>query len=216
MTELPGREAALTLTLARLRRLARLDLGVLDEVRYDDDATVWALVVAAGSMALLGVGGWLWWVFSGFGTPGAVFLKSVLFGTLVSLLMWLVWLLVVYRLLRLLAGVTVPVEQMVRAAGFATAPLAVGVFMALPAISFGVGLLALGGWLLATQAAIERATGVRGGAVMVANLAGFASWVALMSLLTTASNQLGPGPFLAESIWDMIAGYEVGRGLLGG
>ena len=213
---LPGREAALTATFARLRRLALLDLSVFDDVRGDATATVWSLVVAASSMALLGTGGWLWWVASGFGTPGAVFLKSVVLGTLASLLMWLVWLLVVYALLQRLTGVSVPVEQLVRAAGFATAPLAVGVLMVVPAISYGVGLLALGAWLLATQVAIERASGVSGGAVMVANLAGFAAWAVLISLLTTASNQLGQGPFVAESIWDALSGYEAGRAVLGG
>ena len=215
MSELPGPEAALPITLTRLRRLALLDLNVLDDVRHDEGATVSSLLVATSSMALLGVGGWLWWVFSGFGDGGAVFLKSVLFGTLASLLMWLVWLLIVHRLLERIAGVTVPVEQLVRAAGFATAPLALGLLMALPAVSFGVGLLALGAWLLTTQAAVERVAGGGSGAVMVANLAGFAAWAVLMSLLTTASNQLGSGPFLAESIWDVISGYEVGRVLLG-
>jgi len=162
-------------------------------------------------MALLGLGGWLWWVFSGFGTPGAVFVKSVLFGTLASLLMWLVWLLVVYAVLQRVAGVTVPVEQLVRAAGFAVLPLSLGILMAVPAVSFGVGLVVLGGWLLTTQAAVERVSGVDGGAVMLANLAGFAAWAILMSLLTTASNQLGPGPLLAESIWDLLSGIESGR-----
>ena len=185
-------------------------------MRHDAAATVWSLVVAAVSMAALGFGGWLWWIFSGFGTPGSVFVKTVLFGTLASLLMWLVWLLVVYALLQRLAGVTVPVEQLVRAAGFATAPLLLGLLMAVPAISFGVGLLALGGWLLATQAAIERSTGAPTGAAMVANLAGFGAWAVLMSLLTTASNQLGPGPLLSESLWDMMSGFEAGRALLGG
>ena len=184
-------------------------------MRYDDSATVPSLVVAACSMALLALGGWLWWVFSGFGTPGTVFLKSVIFGTLASLTMWLVWLLVVYALLQRLAAVTVAVDQLLRAAGFAATPLALGVFMAVPAISFGVGLVALGGWLLATQQAVERSTGVGSGVAMAANLAGFAAWALLMSLLTTAANQLGPGPFLAESIWDLLSGLEVGRAVLG-
>jgi hypothetical protein len=74
--------------------------------------------------------------------------------------------------------------------------------MAVPAISFGAGLLALGSWLLTTQAAIERITGVRSGAVMFANLAGFAAWAALMSLFSSGSQQLAPGPFLAEAVWD--------------
>ena len=199
----------------RLRRLARLDLDVLDEVRLDAAATVPSLVVATVAMALLGLGGWLWWVISGFEDRGEVFVKTVLLGTFASMLMWLVWLLVVYAVLRQLAGVTVAVDQLVRSAGFAAAPLALGVLMLLPAIAFGVGLLALGAWLLATQAAIERTTAVRGGVPMLANLAGFGAWAVLMSLLSTASNQLGTGPFLAESIWD-IASYEIGRVLPGG
>ena len=90
-----------------------------------------------------------------------------------------------------------------------------GIFMAVPAISFGVGLVALGGWLLVTQEAVERATGAPVGVAILANLAGFAAWVLLMALLTTASNQLGPGPLLAESLWESISGYEGGRALLG-
>ncbi|MDP6605951.1 MAG: hypothetical protein QF664_06810, partial [Dehalococcoidia bacterium] len=58
-------------------------------------------------------------------------------------------------------------------------------------------------------------TGAPQGIAMLANLAGFAAFVVLMSLLTTASNQLGPGPLLAESLWESISGYEVGRALLG-
>ena len=164
---------------------------------------------------MLGFGGWLWWVFSGFGSPGTVFFKTVILGTLASMLLWLVWLLVVYALLQRLAGVITPVEQLVRAAGFATFPLTLGIFMAVPAISFGAGLVALGGWLLATQAAVERTTGAPAGVAMFANLAGFAAWVVLMSLLTTAAIQVGPGPLLAESLWESISGYEVGRALLG-
>lgn len=199
----------------RLRRLISLDLSVFDEVRDDDAATIPALVVAACAMMLLGFGGWLWWVSSGFGDAGSVFLKSVVFGTVASLLLWLVWMLVVYQLLLRIGDVAVPVERLVRVSGFATTPLAFGVFAALPAVSFGVGILAVSGWLLFMQVAIERIAGIRSGLVMLANLSGFASWVVLMSLVTTASNQLGPGPFLAESIWDMISGYEVGRSLLG-
>jgi hypothetical protein len=166
-------------------------------------------------MAMLGMGGWLWWLFSGFGTSGSVFFKTVLLGTLAGMLLWLVWLLVVYALVQRLTGVITPMEQLVRAAGFATLPLTFGILMAIPAISFGVGLVALGGWLLTTQQAVERSTGAPVGVAMISNLAGFAAWVILMSLLTTASNQLGPGPLLAESLWESISGYEVGRSLLG-
>lgn len=184
-------------------------------MRSDPAATVWAVLVAAAATFALALGGWLWWLFSGFGAADSVFLKSVVFGSLASLLMWLVWLLVVYALLERIAGVRPPVEQLLRAAGFATAPLAIGIFMAVPAISFGAGVLALAAWVLAMQLAIERASGVSGRDAALANLGGFAVWIVAMSLLTTASNQFGPGPLLAESIWDALAGYEAGQAVLG-
>ena len=196
-------------TLARLRRLLELDLTVFDDVRYDPSATVWSLVVAAVSMALFALGGWFWWVFSGLGDAGAVFLKSVVLGTLFSLALWLVWLLVVYAVLQRLTGRAVQMDELVRAAGLATAPLALGLLMLVPAVSFGAGLFALTMWVLTTQIAVERVSGADVGQAMIANLAGFGAWVIVMSLLATGSNQLAPGPFLAESIWDAITALDV-------
>jgi hypothetical protein len=68
--------------------------------------------------------------------------------------------------------------------------------MALPLVSFGLGLLALAAWVALTQAAIERSTGAPAGAAFAANLAGFLAWAVVMSVLSTAQQQLAPGPFL--------------------
>jgi hypothetical protein len=167
--------------------------------------------------------------------------KSVLLGSVFSLALWLGWLLVAYTLIQRLAGMTVPVDQLVRGAGFAAAPLALGVLMVLPAISFGVGVVAVAAWLLLTQQAIERVTALRGGVPLLANAAGFAVWASWfvavasrdmppaqtakpaalavwaggMSLLATATNQLAPGPFLAEAIWEALASLDLSRGIVG-
>ena len=179
-------------------------------MRDDPDATIPALVVAAGSMLLLGLGGWLWWVVSDLSDTGSVFLKSVVLGSVFSLGLWLVWLLVAYAVLQRVAAVTVPAERLLRCAGFAATPAALGVQMVVPAVSFGVGLVAVGAWLLLTQVAIERAAGIGGATAMLANAAGFAAWALGMSLLSTGSNQFGVGPFLAESIWEALTGIEAG------
>lgn len=200
--------AQLTLTINRLRRLARFDLDVLEEVAKDGRATVPCLAVAIVSTLLLGLGGWLWWTISDFGDVAqtdSVFVKSVLFGSVASLGLWGVWLLVVVALMQRFGGTMVQIEPLIRAAGLAAAPLALGIFMAVPVVSFSVGLFAIGGFVLMTQAAVERVTGVRGGEVIFANLAGFAVWALVLSLLTTSSNQFAPGPFLAESLWDLVA-----------
>jgi hypothetical protein len=88
--------------------------------------------------------------------------------------------------------------------------------MAVPLVSFGVGLLALAAWVTLTQAAMERATGAPSGPVLAANLAGFAIWVGVMSILSTAQQQLAPGPFLAESLWDAIAAFDAAQAVIAG
>lgn len=201
--------STLSTTLGRLRRLAMLDLDVFDDLRFDPAATVPSLIVAVAGMAMLGLGGWFWWITSGLGDTGSVFVKTVILGTAFGLGAWLLWLLVIYAVLRRTSNITMQVEQLIRGAGFATAPLVIALGMAIPSISFGVGLLALVAWAGTTQVAVQRAVGRTGGDVLAANLAGFGAWVILMSLLATGTNQIGPGPFLAESIWDAVTGAGV-------
>jgi len=202
------------ITLQRLRRLLALDVGVFEEARHDTAATVPSLVVADTSMAMLGLGGWLGWVSSGLLERYDTFARSVVLGTIFSLALWLAWLLVVYAVLLRISNVRLRVEELVRAAGLATAPLILGLGIVLPGLALGVGLVAVAAWVATTQIAIERVSGVSGGPAALANLAGFAAWALVMSLLTTASNRVGPGPFLAESLWELVTG-STGGGVFG-
>lgn len=199
----------LTDTLSRLRRLAMLDDRVYDELRYESSATLPAVGVTVLGLLALGLGGWLWWFVSDLGDTGSVFLKTVLLGTVFGFVGWLVWLLIVYLALRQLAGITVQVEQLIRTAGFASGVLVIGLAMVITPIGFGIGVLALVAWAGATHIAIERTVGRGGSVVMAANLLGFAAWLVVMSLLSTGTNQIGPGPFLAEAVWDAINGISV-------
>lgn len=196
-------------TLLRLRRLLALDVRVLDEVRLDATATVPALVVAVVSIALLGTGGWLWWMASGLESRGAVFLKSVVLGTGFATAAWIVWLIVAYAVLHRLAGIAIDVGALLRAAGFACLPLMLALGMAVRPVAFGIGVTAIAGWVAATQIALQRAAGRTGGDVFLANLAGFGAWAIVMSLIATATNQTAPGPFLAESIWEAVTSGRV-------
>lgn len=210
-TRLPLRTTAL-----HLQRLAMLDVRVFDDVRVDPRATLPAIAVATFSTLMLGLGGWLWWVTSGLGDGASVFVKSVLLGTAFSMVLWLAWLLVIYLVMHRFAHTMVSVDQLVRAAGFASAPLALGVLMVIPPFSFGIGLIAIAAWLLLTQAAIERVSGLAGGVPMLANAAGFAVWAIGLSLLSTGTNPLAPGPFVAESVWNALTSLEFARSVAGG
>jgi hypothetical protein len=203
-------------TIARLRQLLRLDLSALDEAANDPASTVPSVAVVVLSMALLGLGGWLWWSIAGLPNRTGVFMSSVVFGTVFGVALWLAWLLIVYVVLQRLTGHPPRIDAMVRACGLASAPLAVGLLMAVPIVSFGIGLLALGAWVALTQAAIERSTGAPAGAAFAANLAGFAAWAGVISILSTAQQQLGPGPFLAESLWDALTKFDAARAIVGG
>lgn len=196
-------------TAARLRRLVALDTTVFDEIRLDATAIFPALVVAGVSLFLFGLGGWLWWITSGLGDRGTVFFKTAVLGTAFSAALWVAWLVVATAVYQRLTGLPLRVEQLVRAAGFACLPLALGPLMVVPSVSFGVGIFLLAAWMVATHEALASVAGRRGGPVVAANLAGFGVWVVVMSLLSTGAHQIGPGPFLAESIWDAIASANV-------
>jgi hypothetical protein len=196
--------AALQGLLARLRRIASFDFS--EFVHSAEEASIErSIAVAVISMFAFGLGGWLWWVRSNFGDEREIFLKSVVFGGAMSFALWLAWLIVVYALVQRLSRRVVPMELLVREAGMANAPLALGVLMALPLVSFAAGLLAIAAWVASMQRAVERASGLRGTSILVANLAGFALWAGVLSLLATGSHPLAPGPFLAESVWEALA-----------
>lgn len=199
----------LSTTIGRLRRLVTLDDTVYDELRFDPAATAPAVAVTVIGLLALGLGGWLWWLLSDLGETGTVFIKTVLLGTVFGFVAWLVWLLVVYSALRRLSGLTLQIEQLIRAAGFASGVLVIALAMVITPISFGVGVLALVAWAGTTQIAIERTIGRGGSDVLAANLAGFGVWLVIMSLLSTGTNQIGPGPFLAEAVWDAISSVSV-------
>jgi hypothetical protein len=164
--------------------------------------------IALFSMFALGVGGWLWWLTSGLGVlvpSQSVFLRSALFGTAASFALWLGWLVVAFAVLQRATGSAVPMERLVREAGVATAPLALGVLMVVPFLSFGIGVAAVGIWVVSMQNALERATGVRGGPVTVANALGFTVWASVLSLLGAGGQTFAPGPFLAHAVWESVA-----------
>ncbi len=203
-------------TLRRLQRLLRLDLSALDEAAADQYATIGSLAVAVVSMFLLGVGGWLWWVRSGLPDAWGVLVSSAFVGSVFGIALWLLWLLIAYMLINRLTGRAPRIDALTRACGLAAAPLALGVLMAIPVVSFAIGLVALAAWVVVTQAALERATGAPTGVALTANLAGFAVWAGVMSVLSAAQQQFAPGPFLAESLWDAIAAFDAAQALVGG
>lgn len=175
--------------------------------RVNVDAPVpvpFALAFAALAMLALAVGGWLWWLTSGLGDPRATLTKTVTLGVPFSFALWMAWLVVAIVVTQRLGRTLVPVDRLLSEAGIACWPLFFALGMAIPSVSFGVGVLAIGGWVAATQAALARVAARPGRGVLAANLAGFGVWCVVMSLLASGEQTIAPGPFVAESIWEAV------------
>lgn len=198
----------------RLWRLIRLDTSVFDEVRQDPAATIPSIVVLILATLLSGIGGWLWWNFQGYGDTSKVFLQSVVMGSLFSIALWIVWLLVAWVILTQIFREDADWHQMLRTMGMAAAPLALSFGLFIPGIDFGVGLASIALFFGLTTIAIQSTTSAGPAHVLVANLAGFALWGIVLGLLMTSDTFLAPGIFLfdgaSEALGDILDFNNIG------
>ncbi len=185
--------------IQKLRRLATLDTTVFDEVRSDPNSTIPAIIVAAISTFLFGVGGWLWWVFNDIPDSGDVLIKSLIIGSIFSIILWAVWLAITYVMLTQVFRARADVNELVRVMGFAAAPLSLGVLMFLPVIDFGVGLTAVALFFGTNVIAVQAATDAPAGRVLAANGAGFLVWAVVLSMFVSDTSPYAPGFFVFDS-----------------
>ena len=188
----------------RLQRLVRLDTSVFDEVRQDPAATIPAIFVLTVATFLSGAGGWLWWTVQGFGDSGKILLQSVIMGSLFSIALWIVWLLVAWVILTQLFREDADWHQMLRTMGMAAAPLGLSVGLFIPGIDFGIGLASVALFFGLTTIAIQATTTAGPAHVLVANLAGFALWAIVLGLLVTSETFLAPGIFLFDGVSESL------------
>jgi hypothetical protein len=182
----------------RLRRLVTLDTSVFEEVRTDAASTIPAIVVAAVATLLFGAGGWLWWVFADLPDSGDIFVKSLIVGSILSAVLWAVWLAIVYVILTQVFRARADVNELVRVMGFAAAPLALGILMFIPALEFGIALTAVAIFFGANVVAVQTATDAPAGRVLAANGAGFLIWAIVLGLFVTDENAYAPGIFVFD------------------
>ena len=193
-----------------LRRLVNLDTRVFEDVRTNPAATIPAVLVAAVSLLLSGVGGWLWWMLQDYGGAGDVFVESTIFGSLLALVLWgLAWLLVTFVVLTQVLRERVYLEQLLRVMGLAMVPLALSIFMFVPGISLGVGVASLALTFGLTTIAIQSVTTADPAQVLIANAAGFLLWAAVLTLVVSPENPLAPGVFLFNAPAGFLEGADL-------
>lgn len=166
-------------------RIMRLDFTAFDEVRVDPSATIGAVAVVFGASVLAGVGSWLWALqhdtFRGV-DGGEVLLKSLVLGSVVQTLVWLLWVYLVFQVLVRGYGVRMEFTELVRTMGFAFAPVGLSLLIAVTNLAVPFGVLAFAMTVLFTNIAIERTSGADVRETMLANLTGFGAFVVVMGV----------------------------------
>ncbi len=188
----------LELLTRRLLRIARLDTTVFDEVRMDPTATTSSFLVMVVATYMAGLGGFLGWVRQDFPNGLRVFVQSFILGSAFSVGLWLVWLLVTYVILTQVSRERSDVTQLLRTMGMAGAPLGLSIFLFIPGIDFGIGLISVALLFGLTNIAIQATTTAHATRVLVANTVGFAVWAVVLTLLVDATTYLAPGIFVTN------------------
>lgn len=194
-------------TAARLKRVFLLDASLYQEVRTDPRATSFSITAAVLGMFAFALGGFLWTAID-FEGDWEIFWKSALVGTLIGLALWGAGLGVTVGVLMNVFHKAIRFDEALRVAGAATAVLAVGFFMLIPGITFGVALVAVVLWVVNSVFAMRAAFGLDDRQAIAAGLAGFAVWALVLPLIVSSENPLGPGIFLMEWARDvLVRGY---------
>lgn len=194
----------------KLRRIFLFDPSVYAELRADPNVTVLSFAVTAIAILAFALGGYMWanievgdiadfrW--------GGLFWESVLVGSLISFVLWGVWIFATIVVLTQVYRMTLRLDEVFRVTGAASAPLAIGFLMFIPGISFGVALVALVTWVVASIFALQTAFEMPIQRAVVASLAGFAVWAIILPLIVGGDDPLGPGIMLFDSLKDLAAG----------
>ena len=183
-----------------LGRLARLDLTVFEEVRSDPSATPGAIVVVFLASVLAGIGSWLWAVQTEGVSAGEVLVKSLIIGSILQTLVWFIWVYLVFQVLARAYGARTDFYELIRSMGFAFAPVAMSVLIAITAFAVPFGVAALAGATLFSHFAIQSSSSAEPRQILIANFVGFLSFAVVMGVLANIAEVntvggLAPGLF---------------------
>lgn len=193
-------------TSNRLMRLARMDFSVFNEVKTDATAATTGVAIVAIATLLTGLGSWLWVLFNIDSdyrdaldlSSSDVLIKSVIIGGVLQVALWFAWGGIAYTLLTNVFRSQVVMQEMLRAMGYAFAPMAVSILFFIPVLDMPIGIFALGATAVLSNAAISACTTASAGKIAFANMAGFAVFLLVLGVLGNDSTNLAPGIFLID------------------
>lgn len=178
-------------------RLVRFDTSVFEEVRDDVNELIPALIIAGISALLAGLGATLFWEFNFDFGPENAWLNLFILGGVFMAALYAVWVLVVYVMLAQVYKASADVQALFRTMGYAAWPLALSVLMFIPVLYpvFAIGSVVL--LFVISIYAAQAVTSADSTQVVMANLAGLAVWVLVLSIIAFSSDTtiIGAGIF---------------------
>lgn len=185
--------------LGRVLRLARLDTSVFDEVRDDQNETIPAVIIAAISALLAGIGSFLWWkvVWGSEFEPDGVFLNTLLLGSIFTLAMYGVGALVIYVVLAQMFKLQVDLMSLVRVMGYAAIPMALWVLMFIPVLYPLFALMPIALLMVMMIYAVQSVSGADSTEVVIASAIGLGVMILVLGFFSQAGDDapIGAGVF---------------------
>lgn len=183
----------------RLMRLVKFDTSVFDEVRDDARELIPALIIAGAAALIAGLGTALHFqlLWEDFARPDNPWLNMFILGGIFMAALYAVWVLIAYVVLVQVSKATVDLQSMFRTMGYAAWPLALNLFLLVPIIwpVFAIGSLVL--LFVMAIYAVQSVTNAESTQVVIANLAGMAVFVLVLSIIAFSSDttRIGAGIF---------------------
>ena len=185
------------LILNKIVRLARLDTTVFDDVRDDVNELIPAMIVAAVSALLAGLGATLFWEFNFDFSPDKVWLNTFILGGVFMAALYLVWVLIAYVIIVQVYRASADLQSLLRTMGYAAAPLALCLFMFIPVLYPVFAIVPLALLFVLSIYAVQAVTNADSTQVVIANTAGFSVMVLVLSIVAFSSDTtvMGAGLF---------------------
>jgi hypothetical protein len=149
----------------------------------DASATTAAIIVVLISSVMAGFGSWLWAVFTRDAlelNASEIFVRSLVIGSIVQTLGWLLWVGAVDWMLRHLFHAQSTYLELMRVMGFAFFPVALTVFVAIGALAVPIGIFAFAATILLSSIAVQSSTDAEAPSAMTATLLGFGAFLVFM------------------------------------
>ncbi len=171
--------------IARIRRALMLEPAAFEEVRDDTNFTLVSIGSAGIAVLLAAIGAWLFGETVLDPAPGLGFVDTVIFGTIFTVVLFLIGVAVIYLMLTQVFGEETTPDALARVVTLTHLPYGLGLFVFVPQIGFAFGLASIAATFYYTIFGIRSAyPNVDNLRAMIAVLLGFAVWAMLIPIIS--------------------------------